>query len=286
MTQRVAFVTGASRGIGKATTIALAKAGFDIVATARTIQPGDVVDHMVRDAEGRGLPGSLAETTEAVRLEGRAALPLPLDLLDRASIDLAVSRTVEQFGRIDVLVNNAIYQGEGLNERFLESDFDAMERVFQGNAIAQAYLTRLILPTMLAAGGGTVINLTSHAALVDPPYPVENGGWSYAHGATKAALHRMAGVLQAELGDRGIRAYNLEPGIVTSESFLAAMGGDARMLDEFPSAPVEVPAAVAAWLCTEADAASLAGGETIHAQPLCKRLRLVPGWPHTERANR
>ena len=285
MTQRVAFVTGASRGIGKATAIALAKAGFDIVATARTLQPGDIVDHMVRDAEGRGLPGSLAQTAEAVERQGRAALPVSLDLLDRTSIDDAVSRALEQFGRIDVLVNNAIYQGEGLNERFLESDFSAMERVFQGNAIAQAYLTRLILPAMLDAGRGTVINLTSHAGLVDPPYPVEEGGWSYAHGATKAALHRMAGVLQAELGDRGIRAYNLEPGIVTSESFLAAMGGDARMLDEFPSAPVEVPAAVAAWLCAAPDSESLAGGETVHAQPLCKRLRLVPGWPPTKHPN-
>lgn len=279
MTDRVAFVTGASRGIGKATALALADAGFDIVATARTVQPGDIVDHMVRDAQGRGLPGSLEETAAEVTRRGRAVLSLPLDLLDRASMDNAVAQARARFRRIDVLVNNAIYQGEGLGERFLESDFEAMERVFQGNVIAQAYLTRLVLPQMLEAGAGTVINLTSHAALIDPPYPVDAGGWSYAHGATKAAFHRMAGVLHAELGDRGIRAYNLEPGIVTSESFLAAMGEDARMLQEFPSAPVEVPAAVAVWLCTNPDAPSLAGGDPIHAQPFCKRMGLVSGWP-------
>ena len=279
MPRSTAFVTGASRGIGKATAIALADAGFDVAATARTLKPGQVVDHMVRGADGQGLPGSLEETASEIRRRGRDVLPLHLDLLDRASMDQAVSRALDHFGRIDALVNNAIYQGQGLTDRFLESDFDAMERVFQGNVIAQAYLTHQVLPHMLEAGGGTILNLTSHAALVDPPYPAGDGGWSYAHGATKAALHRMAGVLQVELGDRGIRAYNLEPGIVTSESFIASMGDDARMLREFPSAPVEVPAAVAVWLCTSPEAADLAGGEPIHAQPLCKRLALVEGWP-------
>jgi NAD(P)-dependent dehydrogenase (short-subunit alcohol dehydrogenase family) len=264
---RVAFVTGASRGIGKATVLALAAEGFDIVATARTRQPGQQVEHMVRGRDGKTLPGSLEETEAAVRQAGHAILSLHLDLLDRPSMERAVAAAVDRFGRIDVLVNNAIYQGEGLNDRFLDGDFDAMERVFAGNAIAQAFLTRLVLPHMLAAGGGTVINLTSSAALVDPPYAVDEGGWSYAHGATKAALHRMAGVLDVELGNRGIRAYNLEPGIVTSESFLASMGDDARILSEFKSAPVS------------AEAAELSGGDPIHAQPFCKRRGLLPGWP-------
>jgi hypothetical protein len=57
------------------------------------------------------------------------------------------------------------------------------------------------------------------------------------------------------------------------------MGEDARMLREFKSAPVEVPAAVAVWLATQPDAAPPAGGAPVHAQPLCKRLGLVPGWP-------
>ncbi|MEE3331912.1 MAG: SDR family oxidoreductase [Myxococcota bacterium] len=279
MTRRVAFVTGASRGIGKATVLALASAGFDIAATARTQNAGDTFDHMVTDSEGRPLPGSLQETAAAVRELGAQILTLPLDLLDRASMRAAVASAAGHFGRIDVLVNNAIYQGEGLSDRFLDGDFDAMERVFQGNVIAQAFLTREVLPHMLEVGSGTVINLTSHAGLIDPPYPVDKGGWSYAHGATKAGLHRMAGMLQAELGDRGIRAFNLEPGIVTSESFLAAMGGDARMLKEFKHAPVEVPAAVAVWLCTSNEAAAMSGGDAIHAQPFCKKRGLVPGWP-------
>ncbi|MEZ4216438.1 MAG: SDR family oxidoreductase [Myxococcota bacterium] len=274
-----ALVTGASRGIGKAIALALADAGFDVVAAARSVAPGETRAHQVRDASGAPLPGSLTETVAAVRRRGVEALAVPLDLLDRASMDAAVARALERFGRVDVLVNNAIYQGAGLTDRFLDGDFADMERVFAGNVVAQAYLARLVLPSMLARGGGTIVNLTSHAGMIDPPYPVDRGGWSFAHGATKAALHRMAGVLHAELADRGIRAFNLEPGIVTSESFLASMGADARMLREFPHAPVEVPAAVCAWLCTSPEADALAGGAPVHAQPLCKRRGLLPGWP-------
>jgi NAD(P)-dependent dehydrogenase (short-subunit alcohol dehydrogenase family) len=281
MTAPVAFITGASRGIGKATALALAEAGYDIAATARTVRAGDRFEHSVLDAQGDALPGSLEQTAAEIRDRGRQALVQPLDLLDERSMDAAVAATLGEFGHIDVLVNNAIYQGEGLQDRFLDGDFSAMERVFRGNVLAQVYLTRSVLPHMLERSGGTVINLISHAGMIDPPYPVDRGGWSFAHGATKAALQRMAGVLQLELGDRGVRAYNLEPGIVTSESFLAALGEDARILREFKHAPPEVPAAVAAWLCTSPDAEALSGGATIHAQPLCKKLGLLPGWPAT-----
>jgi len=284
MARRTAFITGASRGIGRAIALALADAGFDIAAAARTQRPGERRAHQVLDARGAPLPGSLEETCALVRERGRDVIALPLDLLDRASMEAAVASALARFERIDVLVNNAIYQGEGLTDRFLDGDFAAMERVFEGNVIAQAYLARLVLPHMLARGGGTIVNLTSHAGLIDPPYPVDRGGWSFAHGATKAALHRMAGVLHAELGERGIRAFNLEPGIVTSESFLASMGEDARMLREFKHAPPEVPAAVCAWLCTSPDADAFAGGAVVHAQPLCKQRGLLPGWPPAKEA--
>ena len=176
-------------------------------------------------------------------------------------------------------MNNAIYQGPGLMADFLEGSMEELEKVFQGNVIAQVRLARLVLRDMIARGSGVVVNLTSSAGMVDPPLKLGQGGWGFAHGATKAALHRMAGILHLEYGDRGVRAYNLEPGLVLSESAVAELG-EVSELEKMgvKTAPVEVPAAVIRWLCT-ADEALALSGENVHAQPFCKKHGLLPGWP-------
>ncbi len=285
-TAKVALVTGASRGIGKATALALAEAGFDLVLAARTVHAGDRNDDMVTTADGEPLPGSLEETAEAVRALGRRALVGRLDLLERESMDALVAETLSEWGHIDVLVNNAIYQGPGLMADFLEGPMEGLEKAFQANVIAQVYLTRLVLRGMLERKTGIIVNLTSEAGMVDPPLRLAEGGWGYAHGATKAALHRMAGILHLEYGDRGIRAYNLEPGLVRSESLIASLG-EVTKLEQMGvrSAPVEVPAAVIRWLCTDDEAIELSG-TNIHAQPFCKRRRLLPGWPDSTQRDR
>ncbi len=276
---RVALVTGASRGIGKATALALADAGFDLVLAARTVAEGDEHADMLRNRDGSPLPGSLEATRDAVVAEGRRARVQRLDLLDPATIDGLVADTLAEWGRIDVLVNNAIYQGPGLMADFLEGSIEELEKCFRGNVIAQARLTRLVLPGMLERGDGIIVNLTSHAGMVDPPLKLASGGWGYAHGATKAALHRMAGILHLEYSDRGLRAYNLEPGLVRSESLIVSLGETSEIEKMgVPSAPVEVPAAVIAWLCTAEEAVEMSG-ENIHAQPFCKKRQLLPGWP-------
>src|SRR5690349_25037112 len=111
MTDRVAFVTGASRGIGKACAVRLAAAGFDVAVTARTVREGEERDHSstVRKSDTRPLPGSLSSTADLVEAEGRRALVLPADLLDRASLGAAVATVLERWGSIDVLVNNGRY---------------------------------------------------------------------------------------------------------------------------------------------------------------------------------
>lgn len=279
-TSQVALVTGASRGIGKATALALAEAGFDLVLAARTVKSGERHVDMPTTADGKPLPGSLEETAEAVRALGRRALVKRLDLLERESMDALVAETLAEWSRIDVLVNNAIYQGPGIVADFLEGSMEELERTFQGNVIAQVYLTRLVLRGMLERKAGIIVNLTSEAGMIDPPVRLARGGWSFAHGATKAALHRMAGILQLEYGDRGIRAYNLEPGLVRSESLIASMG-EVTELEKMgvKSAPVEVPAAVIRWLCSDDPEAIGMSGTNIHAQPFCKRRGLLPGWP-------
>ncbi|MEM7413067.1 MAG: SDR family oxidoreductase [Myxococcota bacterium] len=276
---QVAVVTGASRGIGKATALALADAGFDLVLAARTVQSGDEHADMVRNADGSSLPGSLEETRDAVVAKGRRARVQRLDLLEPATIQALVDDTLADWGRIDVLVNNAIYQGPGLMADFLDGSMEELEKVFEGNVVAQVRLTRLVLHGMLERGSGIVVNLTSAAGMHDPPLKLAHGGWGFAHGATKAALHRMAGILHLEYGDRGICAYNLEPGLVLSESAIASLG-EVTELEKMgvKTAPVEVPAAVIAWLCSSEDALPLSG-ENVHAQPFCKKHRLLPGWP-------
>jgi hypothetical protein len=276
---KIAIVTGASRGIGKATALALADAGFDLVLAARTVRSGDEHADMLRNPDGTSLPGSLEETRDAVEAKGRRVRLQRFDLLVPETIEALVADTLSGWGRIDVLVNNAIYQGPGLMADFLEGSMEELEKVFQGNVIAQVRLTRLALRAMIEQGEGILVNLTSEAGMVDPPLKLARGGWSYAHGATKAALHRMAGIVHLEYADRGIRAYNLEPGLVRSESLVASLG-EAPELEKMgvKSAPVEVPAAVIRWLCTAEEAIPMSG-ENVYAQPFCKKNGLVPGWP-------
>ena len=275
MSRKVAFVTGASRGIGKASAIALAEVGYDVVATARTAVEGEKYDYSPTFAHSgaRAMPGSIEKTAEEVRKRGREALPIRLDLLDRASIDAALARTLHEWGRIDLLLNNGIYQGPGVMEPFLALPDDAIRRIFEGNLFAQIHITQQVVRHMLASGSGIVINVTSGAALTDPPGPVGRGGWGFAYAASKGAFHRMAGILHVELSGRGIRAYNVNPGYVVTEALRALFGEKSDLDEARPGVPPEAPAAAIAWLASNPAAAALAG-QTIDACQLCKERGL------------
>ena len=271
----VAFVSGASRGIGRATALALAAKGFDCVLAARTVSGGEVHEYSPdrRRSLRRAMPGSLAETAAAVRERGREALVVRLDLLDPPSVDAAAAAALAAYGAIDLLVNNAIYQGPGIMDRVLETDPERVEDILRGNVTSQLRLVQRLLPGMLERKRGAIVNLVSAAGLSDPPVPPERGGWGFAYGASKAALLRMAGCLAVEHAGSGVSFFNLEPGLILTESMrvqgltedlLASVGGGA--------AP-EVPAAVIAWLATAPGAAAW-HGKTVHAQPLAKQLGL------------
>lgn len=271
---RVAFVTGASRGIGKAAAIALAEAGFDVVVTARTVHEGDGVD----DSEGaaRPIPGSLDTTAAAIEATGRRALPVVMDLHDRSTLGAAVHRALDEWGRIDVLVNNAIDTGPGDMTRFVDTPVELLEAKLAANVVSQIVLIKAVLPGMLEHGDGAVINVTSAVATIDPQAPTGEGGWGAAYAMSKAAFHRLAGVLAVELGGRGIRSYNLEPGFVITERMevnARALGLEGR----YPGAPPSVPAAVIAWLATSPEAAEL-NGTTISAQRFARERGLHPDW--------
>jgi NAD(P)-dependent dehydrogenase (short-subunit alcohol dehydrogenase family) len=279
MERRIAFITGASRGIGAAAARKLAERGFDVVLTARTLAPGETHDHGNKAGapDLRPLPGSLEETAAAVRERGREALPLRLDLLDPASLAAAVAETEKRWGPIDVLLNNGIVQTAGVMDLVRDLTAESVERIFRGNVLAPLWLVQRVLPGMLARGRGAIVNMVSESGFTDPHAPAGEGGWGFAYSSSKAAIARLVGVLAAEHLGAGVRFFNVEPGFIVTEMVKAT-----GLLDQFGpqwrGAPPEVPAAVIAWLICE-DAAREWHGKTVSAQKLCKTLGLVPGWP-------
>jgi NAD(P)-dependent dehydrogenase (short-subunit alcohol dehydrogenase family) len=279
VSRRVAFVTGASRGIGRATSLSLAEAGFDLVLTARSVHGGEVHEYSpdARRSLKRAMPGSLEETAAAVRERGREALVIGMDLLERASVERAVAQALATWGEVHVLVNNAIYQGPGIMDPALSLDLALLERTFLGNVVHQLALIQSLLPPMLERGRGTIINMVSAAGAADPPAAGDEGGWGFAYGASKAAFIRLVGILQVEHKGSGVAFHNVEPGLILTES-MKVQGLTEDLVRNFGGAPPEVPAAVMAWLATDPGAKAWRG-RLVHAQDLCRDLGLLPGWP-------
>jgi NAD(P)-dependent dehydrogenase (short-subunit alcohol dehydrogenase family) len=275
--QAVALVTGASRGIGKATAIWLAKAGLDVAVTARTVNPGEEREHSstLRKSNTKPLPGSLNETAELVRAEGRRALVVPADLIDSASLLACVDRVEAEWGRVDVLVNNARYIGPGHMDRFVDTPIDLLDLHLRANVTAQLLLTKRVLPGMIERGGGTIVNIGSAAGYGDPTKAAGDGGWGMGYGISKGAFQRVAGFLDVELRDAGIRAFTVQPGSIATERIGADM---AEFGIANTGAPPDVVGAVVAWLATAADADALRG-TNIEAQFCCHEQGLLPGWP-------
>jgi NAD(P)-dependent dehydrogenase (short-subunit alcohol dehydrogenase family) len=279
--RRIALVTGASRGIGKASAIALAGAGLDVAITARTLREGEAIDES-GSTRGEPIPGSLETTALQIEAAGGRALPIQADLLDRASLVSAAQRVLDEWGHVDVLVNNAVHTGPGSMERFLDLDIDMVAAKLEANVIAQLVLIKSILPGMLERGGGTIIDITSAVATSDPPAPTGEGGWGLGYAVTKGAFHRVAGILAVELGPQGIFVVNVEPGYVLTERMLL---GQERLglAGRFPGAPPSVPGAVVAWLAggvggvTPEERAAL-NGTTISAQRFARERKLHPDW--------
>lgn len=274
---KVAFITGASRGIGRATALAFARAGFDLAISARSLDEGQSHAHGLRNPDGTPLPGSLNATAAAIRELGRKALVVPMDLLDSESVLAASQAVFTEYGRVDVLVNNAIYQGSDLNAPFMQLQPETLERVFQGYVMTPFLLTRAVVSQMLEQGGGVVINVTSGAGETDPPVAAGKGGWGYAYGAGKAAVSRLSGILSVELGEQGISAYTLNPGVVTTDALRATIGDKGVIALRAGSAPPEVPAAVMLWLATHEGAVDHQR-KTIHCQPFAREHGIVEDW--------
>ncbi len=268
--RRVAFVTGASRGIGRACALELARRGLDVVVTARTVTGAERLEHSstVKKSATNPLPGSLEATAREARALGAEALVVKLDLAARADWPAAVDAALARFGRIDVLVNNGRYVGPGHMDPFEDTPVELIEQMMLCNVIAPLTLVKLCLPAMKRQGGGIVINITSSAGERETPAPIGQGGWGLGYSLSKAALNRMVPGLAKELRPYNIAVIGLMPGFVGTERMaaeLAEFGFDASK-----ALPVENPGRVCAMLATAKDPMYFSGkdvyGPGFHAE--------------------
>lgn len=228
-----ALVTGASRGIGEAIARELADAGVAVMLTARS-------------------EGDIARIAQEIRDSGGRAEATGCDVSQWKDVKRAVEACCEAFGKIDILVNNA-----GLIEpvaRIAESDPDAWGLVADVNYKGVYYGMRAAIPSMLAQGGGTVLTISSGAAVS----ALE--GWSH-YCSSKAAALSLTRCAHKEYGEQGIHVVGLSPGTVATDMQVAIRASGVNpvsQLDPSVHIPPEWAAKAAVWLCTSS-AADIAG---------------------------
>lgn len=268
------MVTGASRGIGRAVAIDLATRGHDVVLTARSVDGGATFDGTSRgdDLAGEPLSGSIAETAaECRRVAGDCRVScVAMNLVDESSVRAAARQAVAEFGRVDALVSNAIYQGPGVNDPIDQLPTELLRRVIEGDAVAPMVLLSELLPGMLSARRGVFVHLTSGAATLVPKAPTGRGGWGVAYAMAKGAAHRIAGVLHAEHFDDGIRAYSVNPGHVTTE--VMRRRAELAGREVTGNGPDDTVATIA-WLLAGDDEAVAMSGREVVARDVAARLR-------------
>ncbi len=221
--QPVALVTGATRGIGRAIAIALAAQGFHVVVTGRTIDEGSGVN----PATGHVLAGSLNSTLAEISAAGGSGRAIRHDVLDLDHATDPVDDVLAAEGRLDVLVNNAVYVGPGNDALFVDNEPADIVRRVTGNLTAPLLLTHRFLnlvssqePHPRVAARAWVVDITSDAGRRTPERMAGHGGWSLVYAATKAGFHRIADMVAHEYGHHGIRALNVNPGLVATERVL------------------------------------------------------------------
>ena len=265
-TDKVAVVTGASRGIGKQTALALARAGVHVVIAARTEE--------VRPST----PGTLHETADELRAVGADPLVVRADLAAQPDIDRLVSDALAWFGHVDILVNNAAYTvGKTLFTHVPDLTREQWDKHFAINVTAPLMLIQGFWSSMRERGGGVVVSVTSATAglqSVDRDRANTTGlpDNGPAYGASKAALNRMTNVIAQEGLEHGIAVITVEPGFVLTET-MATTFAASGVTDTAAISP-KVPASAIAYLCT-CDDPLLYTGEVVSAPALAEKLALV-----------
>jgi 7-alpha-hydroxysteroid dehydrogenase len=197
LTDRVAIVTGAGKGIGRGIALAFAEAGADVVCAARTQADIDAV-------------------ADEVRSRGRKALAVRTDVMRSEDLEALVRAALEAFGRIDVLVNNA---GGTMPRAALQTSERFFEAALRFNVTTAFLLSRLVVPKMVeTAGGGAIVNISSRSSdMVQPSF--------VAYAAGKAALNMMTRNLAAEVAPK-VRVNAISVGGVATDALQVVLTND------------------------------------------------------------
>jgi NAD(P)-dependent dehydrogenase (short-subunit alcohol dehydrogenase family) len=235
---RVIIVTGASRGIGKGLALGLAQLGASVVCAART---------QASEGGPDALPGSIAETADAIRAAGGTALAIRCDIGEPADIEDLVETTVRELGRIDVLVNNAM---AGTRVSFDESTVEQWDTSMRINVRSLYLLCRAVVPHMTKQGGGSIVNISSGGA-AHASTPFMPPGYLF-YVVAKAAMERFTSAIAPELRPFGITVNALRPGAVKTEMSTRELGEDFDWSSwTTPDAVVAPVAALAARIDTD-----------------------------------
>jgi 2-hydroxycyclohexanecarboxyl-CoA dehydrogenase len=247
---KTALVTGAGRGIGRAIALALAREGCHV-----------------------GVADVLAEKAQEVTVEveglGVKGLALPVDLTRRAEVHRMAAAAVAQFGQVDVLVNNAGWDRMGL---FLDTDEDTWDRIIAVNLKAMLYVSKAVLPSMVARGGGKVVNIASDAGRV-------GSSGEAVYSATKGAVIAFSKALAREMARHRVTVNVVCPGL-TETPLLQSLRDQSPKMERILEAvtratplgrvatPEEIAGAVVFFASPEADfvtgqTLSVSGGLTM-----------------------
>jgi citronellol/citronellal dehydrogenase len=254
----VALVTGSSRGIGEYIAKHLAAAGAKVVVAARTEEVTD-----------KRLPGTIHSVTQEIVDAGGDALAVRMDMRDNESITEGIERTVDHFGKLTILVNNAAILVPGDIKTALDRHIELMWGIdLRGPVIAM----KRAVPLMIEAGGGHLINISSGVAQFPGPGPyAETGRGGIFYGMVKAGLERFSQGLAMDLQEDNISVNVLSPGgrIRTPGNVWAENDPDNPNLDFEPSDDM---GKASVWMCEQPPQEYTGNIET--SLEMCERLGL------------
>jgi NAD(P)-dependent dehydrogenase (short-subunit alcohol dehydrogenase family) len=256
---KVAIVTGASRGIGRQIALELSRRGASVVVAARTVEAR------------RRLPGTIGETLAAIEESGGRAIAVQADVTRTEDLERLVATTVDTFGRLDVLVNNAA------NTQANTAAIDEYDRAvwlaqFEANVHGPFTLMGLAVPHLRVQGGGVIVNITSGAgdlvpvdmnAVRDPNNPIRLPTL-LGYTTTKAALNRLTNAVAPDLAADNISVVAIDPGYTRTE--LVDLLGEQGLVDAEAAGPMEATGDVVVRVITADDPLAYTG-QILRAQP-------------------
>lgn len=228
---RVAFVTGAARGQGRAYAVRLAQEGADVIISDICAPVSQTIPYP------GATPDDLAETVRLIEAEGRKVLARQVDIRDDAAVRTLVADGIEQFGRLDVLVANAGVLSWG---RLWELTDEQWNSVIDVNLTGTWRTLRAVIPAMIEAGnGGSIIIVSSSGGLKATP-----GNGHYA--ASKHGLTAMTNTLALELGEYSIRVNSIHPysiatPMIENDAMMAILSAHPSYLNSFAAMPYQPP---------------------------------------------